>query len=178
MDVRAQIATAVKELGLNQNDFELVSLYDYEAVLTSILEKFTTLGKKGLSSTWWWEHFKGERFTIQADYAPAIIAQILPPDESAWFVVEDWPRTKKQGNFWLYEGKLSAVLAVIGEMYGFEYCIVAKKFDWLLCENHHSVLIGVGEAIIKKLRLLDEVTLEPSALPDAQQVELDRRLSS
>lgn len=154
MDMRTHIATVVEVLHLNQDDFDLVSLHKHEAILVSILDSFTTLGKKGLSYGWWWEHFKGERFSIQTTSTLEIIAKLIPSDERAWFVFEDSLRTKKHGDFWLYEGKLAAGLAVIDELYGFEYYIVGKKFDWLLCENHHSVLISVGESINTKLKSL------------------------
>ena len=41
---------------------------------------------------------------------------------------------------------------MLGEITHFEYFLVPKKLDWLLCENHHEVLYGVGEPIIEKLK--------------------------
>ena len=36
-------------------------------------------------------------------------------------------------------------------MYGFEYYIVDKKYNWILCENHHDILIVLGEEIANNL---------------------------
>ncbi|WP_306468318.1 DUF6756 family protein [Deinococcus alpinitundrae] len=34
---------------------------------------------------------------------------------------------------------------------------VAKDFQWLLCENHHNVLIGVGPQIAERLRVAETI---------------------
>jgi hypothetical protein len=55
------------------------------------------------------------------------------------------------GNFWLYESRINPVCAVLSECPAFEYYILPRKMDWLLCENHHNLIIGSGEAIVSKL---------------------------
>ena len=40
------------------------------------------------------------------------------------------------------------------KMYGFEYYIVSKKFEWLLGEDHHGVLIGIGQPMAEKIEYL------------------------
>lgn len=155
-DFRSDINEAIKLLQLSSEDFKLVNLYKYEDILVSILKKFTTLGKEGLSFAWLWEHFKEPLFSVRLPdgwkYLQEIIEPITVPEETFWFIAEDEHRTKANGNFWLYEGKIKAIAAVIGEMYGFEYYIVQKKLNWLLCETHHEILIGVGEPIIKGMK--------------------------
>jgi hypothetical protein len=50
-------------------------------------------------------------------------------------------------------------------MYGFEYYIVSKKFEWLLCENHHDILIAVGQPMVEKMeRLLSHIGNLPSGI--------------
>jgi len=155
-DFRVEIDEVAASLRLAAEDFKSVSLFKYEQILVSILDKFTTLGKSGLYNAWLWEHFKEPKFSISLEEAwkhlPETLEPLLSPEEMLWFVAEDERGTKQNGNFWLYEGKIKAIVSVIGEMTAFEYYLVPKKLDWLLCETHHDVLVGVGEPIIKRLK--------------------------
>jgi hypothetical protein len=49
---------------------------------------------------------------------------------------------------------LTLIAELLGDLYGFEYYIVSKKFEWLLCEDHHGVLIGVGQPVIERIENL------------------------
>lgn len=153
-DFRIDIEEAKQALNLSQNDFRLVSLHEYERILIAIIDKFTTLGKKGLGYYWWWDSLKKPISSIQMEYAPAVLTKLVPPQETVWFIAEDWLSTKLHGKFWLYEGKVAAVTELLGEMYGFEYYVVSKKFEWLLGEDHHGILIGVGYPVVEKIEYL------------------------
>ena len=150
-DFRGHVAEAVKTLQISQDDFHLISLYKYEEVLVSVLNEFTTLGKKGLNCGWWWNDFKQPKASVYLDYPPGILEQLIPSDEVVWFIAEDSSYQKKNGFHWVYEGKLKTVVAVLGEMYGFEYYIASKKLKWLLGETHHNVLVGTGDYIVDKI---------------------------
>ena len=155
-DFRVDIDEAVASLHLTTEDFKPVNLFKYEQTLVSILDKFTTLGKRGLSYSWLWEHFKEPRFSFYFEDAwkrlSVIVEPLVAPEEMLWFVAEDERGTKQNGNFWLYEGKLKPIASLLGEMTSFEYYLVPKTFDWLLCENHHEVFYGVGEPIVERLK--------------------------
>ncbi|WP_396133464.1 DUF6756 family protein [Acaryochloris sp. 'Moss Beach'] len=51
----------------------------------------------------------------------------MSQDEWVWFMAEDWHRTKRKGNYWLYDGKINIIVDLLEEMYCFEYYIVSKK---------------------------------------------------
>ncbi|MEH2231071.1 MAG: DUF6756 family protein [Nostoc sp.] len=154
LDFRVDIEETIKTLNLSCNDFRLVSLHEYEEILVSILERFTSLGKKGLNYCCWWGSFKEPSCSIHLEYAPDFLKELVPLEETVWFVTEDWKRTKQHGNYWLYQGKLVVIADLIAEMYGFEYYIVSKKFEWLLGEDRHGVLIGVGQSMTEKIEYL------------------------
>jgi hypothetical protein len=44
----------------------------------------------------------------------------------------------------VYDATPAVVQQIIGECYGFEYYLIAKNLSWLLCENHHDMVIAVG----------------------------------
>ena len=145
-DFRGHIAEAVKTLQISSNDFRLVSLYEYEDILVSILDRFTILGKKGIYCNWWWNDFKKPTASIYHEYPHRILEQLIPPEEKVWFIAENTCSGKNNGCHWVYEGTLATVVSVIGEMYyGFEYYLASKKLAWLLGETHHNVLVGTGD---------------------------------
>lgn len=151
-DIRTTLQEAARALGLPPKDFELVSPYRYRPILVEIVDRFTRLGaRRGLPALWWWEHFREPTFGIQHRQAYELLPRLVREDEKVWFVAENWGGRKKDGNFWLFEGRLGAIVAILAEAHAFEYYVVSRKLDWLLCENHHDVLIGTGEAIVKKM---------------------------
>lgn len=156
-DFRSHVEEAVKALSLSDCDFRLVSLHDYERILVAILDRFTTLGKKGFNYSGWWGSFKEQHSSVYPADAPAALRELVSPQETVWFVAENKGSAKQHGNFWLYEGKVAAVVKVIEEMYAFEYYIVSKKFEWLLGEDHHGVLVGVGQPITEKIERLKSI---------------------
>lgn len=151
---RVDLEKVLKALSFSSEDFRSIDPYKYEIILVAILDKFTTLGKKGINYSWWWNSFKEPKCSIQLNYAPAFLNKLVASKENVWFVAEDWQRTKRHGNFWLYEGNIAAIVDILGSMYSFEYYIISKKFEWLLCENHHNILIGVGQSMVKKIESL------------------------
>jgi hypothetical protein len=59
------------------------------------------------------------------------------------------------------EASIEDIRDVIGECFGFEYYVVPKGLEWLLCENHHDILIAVGDAV--RGRLIDMASRHPKA---------------
>ena len=76
------------------------------------------------------------------------ITEIIPDkNEKLWFVAEE-----DQLPFYpIYEATPESIQKVIGECYGFEYYIVPKTKEWLICDNHHNYLVGIGKVVIDKL---------------------------
>jgi hypothetical protein len=56
----------------------------------------------------------------------------------------------KMGSVDAYASPENAV-KIIGECFGFEYYLVAKDKSWLLCENHHNRVIGVGTPVVSAI---------------------------
>ena len=111
---------------------------------------------------WWWSWFRPEpvsaRYIGEASYGYRYITEVTPSDSDLlWLIAGDC----LDRSFAVCEGSIGDIRDVIGECYGFEYYIVPKDLSWLLCENHHDVLIAVGDAI--RARLLDVASRHPKA---------------
>lgn len=155
--LRDSINEIVKELNLAEYDFKLVRLTRYEQILGSIVEKFTSL-KRTKINKWWWDFFNEPIYFINPKNALETLESLIDKHETVWFVAED--EQKEKEHFWLYEGKINAIVSVLEECNFLEYYIVSKKLEWILCENHHGILIGCGEKIIRKLKLEETKQLQ------------------
>ncbi|WOB06925.1 DUF6756 family protein [Piscinibacter gummiphilus] len=136
-------------LALDAKRFRLLRPHEYEPILEAITEQFLNVGTKGLNYYRWWENFKGSTASFHAADAYKLLPKLLPHNQALWFIVED--SSKKAAPFWVYEADAEAINQVLAESHQFEYYIVSKKQDWLLCETHHEVLVAVGEPMIRAL---------------------------
>lgn len=149
MGTRDWITTACKRLGLEES-VRLVEPHRYRGILERIIAERTHLSKDAVSALWWWEAL---REPVSYRHVPdplATLALLVPQGEHVWFVAEE-SGAKDQGNFWLYEGTIASICSVLRECPAFEYYIVARKMDWLLCENHHGQVIASGQPVAAAL---------------------------
>jgi hypothetical protein len=52
----------------------------------------------------------------------------------------------------VWEASVRDIQVLIGECYGFEFYAVQQQFHWLICQNHHNVMVAVGRKIEERLR--------------------------
>ncbi|CAA9892853.1 conserved hypothetical protein [Candidatus Methylobacter favarea] len=120
----------------------LVEPHRFRAILAGIFAERTNYSNDAILRLWWREGLKEPvAYTVPPDPI-AFIRRLLRQDESVWLVAED-EGDKTIGNFWLYEGTVSAVLQ---ECPAFEYYIVEKKMERLICENPHGLASTIGSA--------------------------------
>jgi hypothetical protein len=144
---RDEINAAIRSLGLSPTIFRALSDAEAQAIFQSALTHFVG----GDDRRWWWEAFTDSSISRQVDDGWRFLTTLVPePEKSVWFIAED-----DQSAFYpVYDATPIAASQVIGECVGFEYYLVAKDMSWLLCENHHDMLIGVGEPIESRLAQL------------------------
>lgn len=158
--MRNEIAQVLSTLGLPTGALTPVRLGQYRPILDRILNDFTVYGTRGRDRMWLWEGFKGESHAVQLPDPVGYrwLSRLVPADERVWFIVEDWGGQKRDGHYWLFEGSVAAVTAVLEEVFSFEYYVVAKDYGWLLCHTHHNVLIAVGQPMVNQLQHLEGVS--------------------
>jgi hypothetical protein len=146
LSVKDEIHAAIDRQNLSSNVFRELADDAAESIYRSALRRFVPEGEP----RWWWEHFTSD---ATVDFPGGDGWQHIPelvPDanEHVWFIVED----DSLPFYPVYDATPSAIGAVIADCYGFEYYIVQREFQWLLCETHHNRMIGVGDAVEKRLR--------------------------
>lgn len=106
---------------------------------------------KGRDRRFWWEAFShpSEELHFSDGSGFTHIEALVPdPKERCWFMVEDFD----SGDFPIYEATPELAVKIISECHGFEYYLIAKDRRWLLCENHHDVVVGVGTEVVTAIK--------------------------
>ncbi|MDX2241287.1 MAG: DUF6756 family protein [Leptolyngbyaceae cyanobacterium bins.302] len=159
LTLRDEITLSLQELHIPAENFHFVSLHSYQSILEQIVEYFTVSGKKTLTYNWWWDSFNFKEpcitYNPESGYPEELLPHLIPAEELVWFVATDSGRQRNK--FWLCEGTIKAIAQVIANSYSFEYYLASKKFRWLLCVNHHDILIAVGEEMVNKLQKFPNV---------------------
>ena len=145
--VTTEIKRALVRLNIAPESFTLMS----EDVGAGIYNELLSTFVEGEDRRWWWESFSQTSFSVEFPDSMGFkrICSLVPNSrEIVWFMVEE----NQLPFFPIYEACPEDIQNVIGECYGFEYYIIPKFKNWLLCENHHNRMIGIGEKVVKRLK--------------------------
>ena len=137
-NVIKEIDAAVKLLNIDSLSFVRLSPKQNENLYQRLLKKFVASGER----QWWWEDFKLASYNF--DEHPNRMAQLRKIlaniKEKVWFMPED-----DEYDFYpIYESVPALIPDILSECFFFEYYIISKKENWLICENHHNHLIGIN----------------------------------
>ncbi|WP_136678474.1 DUF6756 family protein [Neptunomonas sp. XY-337] len=117
-----------------------------EELYKELLEVFVEGGDR----RWWWESFKMESQSVAFEDGKGFehLDEFVPNSkEILWFVVED----DELPFYPIFEASTENVKKIIGECFAFEYYLIPKNKRWLLCENHHNNVIGVGDEVVSAI---------------------------
>ncbi|MDX1910890.1 MAG: DUF6756 family protein [Saprospiraceae bacterium] len=136
--VTEQISAAIDELGYTPAEIRRLEPDEQEKTYRECLLHFVRSGDR----RWWWEDFKVTAFSIDHLHQPYLhLEQYIPAaTPKVWWMVEDDTETC----YPIYECIPAVLKSLIGNCYSFEYYVIDPEMKWLICENHHEVLIGAG----------------------------------
>ena len=152
--LRKEIETIRKELSLSDNQFRPVGLNEWQKIQENVYRTFCKLTDTKGKPIWLWEHLKLDRFTIAFLKTPYnYLGRLIDEDDIVWFFINE--TVNESGKFWFYQGQIKPIQAIIEKSdYIDELYLVSKKYDWLICINHHNFLISTGQIMPDKLRAL------------------------
>ena len=152
-----ELVQVAQSLGILPHDFSAVGIHEWPSIMRNIESAFVIKMNSNTRFNWWWESFKGIKCRIffEDDTASTVLDQLIEQQEKVWFVACDTDHDPSK--FWLFQAMVKSIQLVVSEHYFFEYYIISKKYEWLLCETDHSVLIGLG-SIIPKMQALHSNT--------------------
>ncbi|MFB0497081.1 hypothetical protein ABID99_003318 [Mucilaginibacter sp. OAE612] len=141
-EVTKEVEEAIATLKLDKNIISKIDARYNDILYFDLLAHFVN----GKDRRWWWEAFKSSFSFKTFDYPPDRFSEIIPDlTRKVWLMVED-----DQEKFYpIYDVDPKYICGILNECFGFEYYIIDKDYKWLLCENHHGRLIGVGEVLKK-----------------------------
>ncbi len=113
-----------------------IAILETEKLISGVREKYCGVD----NTTYIWEN---------------LINEVAVNNKDAWLWVGDFigdseiimffnPSDEREA-FTINKG--SDVVSILSETYGFEFYLTNINFDYLLCFNHHDVLIGCGSAV-------------------------------
>jgi hypothetical protein len=148
MTLRDSISKAVQDESIS--DFSFVRLTQWESIISRIAELFLKRGVMDLNTIWLWTAFANPTRSEQPVDPIEYLREILGPNSEYWFVA-----TEEDKKYWIADATGNAIIRVIEEMYGFEYYVVDKSMNWIVCENHHSAFIHAKPKITRRTRYGD-----------------------
>jgi hypothetical protein len=151
---------------------------EWRGIEEKIYHTFCNLNSPTARPIWLWEYFKLEKYAIYShNYPLEIVDRIVESREKVWLMLNESAAGKellrryfpsngppegilvelgRGDKFWFYEGEIEAIQKVLFDSgYIDEIYIVSKKYEWLLCINHHDVLYATGGNMPAKLRQLE-----------------------
>jgi hypothetical protein len=129
-----------------------VGLYEWKSIEDKVYDTFCGIPHHHSRPGWIWENLKVESAGINLEkHAYLLLDKIIDKDEQLFLLLNE--TVSEANKFWIYESTVQSIQAVLSEASEIdEVTIVDKKFNWILCINHHNAIVVGGEKMIRKLR--------------------------
>ncbi|WP_300671884.1 DUF6756 family protein [Soonwooa sp.] len=152
-DLRTEINKAIADQGILDSDFRSLPIHgNWQQIEDKIYHTFCKLTHPTQKPLWLWTNFKLDTFSLSnLETRPELyLDSLIDNTETVWYVVNE---TINEGDkFWFYEGKIKYIQTIIDKTWFDEMYIISKKYEWLVCINHHDDLIATGNIMPDKLR--------------------------
>lgn len=149
-DSRIEIRSIVKLLGIPDDRFKETDIYSWENIQKNIRTTFSTHSH----SNWIWQTLKVPSYSVSPPGNPIqCFDQLIETDEKVWLLINETVR--EETKFWIFEGYITEIKKIIGEMCLIdEIIVVSKKYEWILLVNHHTIITVTGP-LIDKLKKIE-----------------------
>lgn len=144
-EVITEIQTAISALPQDAQP-RLLAQAESEPLYRALHQHFVN----GADRRWWWEDLSLPYASIQFahDKAYTALPKLVPnANDNIWWMVED----VISPTYPIYEATANSAVEIIGNCFAFEYYLIAKDMSWMVCENHHGTIIGVGDTVIESI---------------------------
>jgi hypothetical protein len=158
-------STLRQEIEKTRTEFHLtdslkaVGINEWKDIEDKLFDIFTIVTSHRSRPTWIWERLKVENFGMATDAQPhQFLSRLVDANTELFLFLNE---TVNGGDkFWIYQGTIESIQKLIEETVGIdEVIIVDKKYNWILCVNHHDNIIVAGQPMVDRLKKLQsEVT--------------------
>ena len=142
-----------------QDELKPVGLNEWIDIEDKLYGDFATITSNRSRPTWIWERLKVDNFGMVTDGRPyQFLKRLIDTDTELFLFLNE--TVNERDKFWIYEGTIEPIQKIIEETVGIdEVIIVDKKYNWILCINHHDSIIVGGQPMVDRLkRLQTELT--------------------
>ena len=155
--LRIEIEKIRHNFSITDAQFTPIALNEWQAVERSIFDKFVKTGPGRQLPVWLWGNFKMDSYALQIKSPGGILSELIDQDELVWFFVNE--TVDEKDKFWYYRGFVKYIEVIINEAQSLdELNWVSKKFEWMICFNHHNFLIATGSQMPEKLKAIVDVS--------------------
>jgi len=149
-----------QEIERIRKDFELteklkpVGLTEWKEVIDKASEKFYKRKTHKYLTGSAGDFLKVESAGFQPDKQPYLLLDKLIDETNDVFLLLNETVNERE-KLWVYESTVVPIQTTLAESVWFdEVTIVDKKFNWILCINHHDIIVAGGEEMVEKLKQL------------------------
>jgi hypothetical protein len=149
--LRQEILRICELFGIPKERFKQVPIHEWQNIQDKILQTFCHTDLSGPI----WERLKFDSFAVQFNYNYPFdqLSYLVPEAEVIWLCLNE--TVKERNKYWFFEGHINDIIAVLNESQIVdEVYIASRKYEWLLCVNHHNVIIATGNLMTMKLMTL------------------------
>jgi hypothetical protein len=118
---------------------EFLRMNEWQWIMDKLANNFLSHGTKSLDRIWLWDSIREPYTSCQPKDGVEELSSFLSESDSYWFIASD-----EDGKYWILEGTGKAIVSALSETGYFEYYITNKEITWLICENHHGVMVLKG----------------------------------
>lgn len=118
---------------------EFVRMNEWQWIMDKLANNFLSHGKKSLDRIWLWDSIREPYTSYQPKDGVEEMSSFLSETDSYWFIASD-----EDGKYWVLRGTGKSIVSALSETRYFEYYITNKEITWLICENHHGVIVLKG----------------------------------
>jgi hypothetical protein len=150
-ELRKEIEKVRTDFGLT-TAFRPTGLNEWKDVEDKVYSTFCDIRHYKTRPVWIWENLKGEIFSVSGDnQSYNQLDKIIDDNEQLFILLNE--SVNMSDKFWIYESTIKPLQTIISEsVYIDEVTIVDKKFNWILCINHHDNIIVSGQKITERLK--------------------------
>ena len=151
--LRQEIDKIIREHNLIDSIWA-VSLSDWKSIESTVYDRFYDTKTHRYRSAQIWESLKVVRTGLQTALHPfSVLDRFIDHNTGVYLLLNE--TINEHDKFWIYEGTILPLQVLISESeYTDEVTIVDKKFNWILCINHHDMIVVGGQEMVDKLERL------------------------
>ena len=150
--LRVDVAKACEELNI---DVRPLGLSEWEDIEAKIQETFCHQKEYKSKPVWLWNALKVDAYSVFKEQPIEVLENLVEAKNNVYLILDE--TINETTKHWYYEGNIHSIyklLSIENKVFVNEVCLVSKKYDWLLCINHHSCLIAAGKSMIDKVKTL------------------------